>query len=283
MCSVSLDLGCWRSHSGSNPGIHQGTCLAESYKNYEEEDEILSRDGKIFVPDNDNSQMEIVHLHHDMPIAGHLGQEKTLELLERSYFWPGMTTYVINYVSQCDQCAHFKGSNTVPPRKLQPLDIPNMPWVDISTDFITDLSLSNGYDSILVVVDHFSKEVEFILCNKTVTALEMAKLYLFHVWKNHGLPHTIVSNHRPQFASQVMKDLCKHLGITPKLSTAHHPQTDGQTEWINHDLQQYLCIFTAEKQIEWADWIALAQFSYNTKKQSSTRKSPFEVTHTYSP
>ena len=80
-----------------------------------------------------------------------------------------------------------------------------------------------------------------------------------------------------------MKDLCKHLRIIPKLSTAHHPQTNGQTEWMNCDLQQYLHIFTAEKQDEWADWITLAQFSYNTKKQSSILKSPFEVTHTYSP
>ena len=158
-----------------------------------------------------------------------------------------------------------------------------MPWVDVSVDFITDLLLSNGYDSILVVVDRFSKEVEFIPCNKIVTALETAKIYLFHVWKDHGLPCTIVFDHGLQFASQVMRDLCKHLRITPKLSTTHHPQTDGQTEWINHDLQQYLHIFTAKKQNEWADWIAPAQFSYNTKKQASTKKSPFEVTRTYSP
>ena len=96
-------------------------------------------------------------------------------------------------------------------------------------------------------------------------------------------PCTIVFDHRPQFASQVMRDLCKCLGITPKLSTTHHPQTDGQTEQMNCDLQQYLHIFTAEKQNEWADWIALVQFSYNMKRQSSTKKSPFQVTHTYSP
>ena len=163
--------------------------LAESYKDYNEEDGILSRNGKIFVLDDDSLRMEIVCLHHDTPLAGHLGQEKTLELLERSYFWPGMATYVKNYVSQCDWCACFKGSNMAPPGKLQPLDIPNMPWVDVSADFITDLPLSKGYDLILVVVDHFSQEVEFIPCNKTVTVLEMAKLYLFHVWKNHGLPY----------------------------------------------------------------------------------------------
>ena len=108
-----------------------------------------------------------------------------------------------------------------------------MPWVDVSTDFITDLPLSNGFDSILTVIDCFSKETEFIPCNKTAMALDTAKLYLFHVWKDHGLPHTIVSDWGPQFASQVMTDLCKRLGISSKLSTVHHPQTDGQMQVMN--------------------------------------------------
>jgi transposase InsO family protein len=80
-----------------------------------------------------------------------------------------------------------------------------------------------------------------------------------------------------------MRHLCKQLGIQLKLSTAFHPQTDGQTERMNRDLQQYLRLFTAEKQDEWVGWLPLAQFSYNTKKQASTQKSPFEVTRSYVP
>ena len=80
-----------------------------------------------------------------------------------------------------------------------------------------------------------------------------------------------------------MKDICKRLGIQPQLSTAYHPQTDGQTERINRDLQQYLCIFTLENQDEWVSWLPPAQFSYNTKKQLSTEKSLFEVTQSYQP
>ena len=108
-----------------------------------------------------------------------------------------------------------------------------MPWVDVSADFIMDLPLSNSFNSILTVIDRFSKETEFILCNKTATALDTAKLYLFHIWKDHGLPRSIVSDKGLQFTSQVMTDLCKQLGISPKLSTAHHPQMDGQTEVMN--------------------------------------------------
>ena len=103
----------------------------------------------------------------------------------------------------------MKPSNLAPPGKLHALELPDIPWMEVTADFTTDLPLSNGFDSILVVVDRFSKEVEFIPCNKTTTALDTARLYLYNVWKNHGLPSSIVSDRGPQFASQVMRDLCK--------------------------------------------------------------------------
>ena len=143
-----------------------------------------------------------------------------------------------------------------------PLQPSTMPWVDVSVDFITDLPLSNGFDSILTVVDCFSKETEFIPCNKTATALDTAKLYLFHVWKDHGLPRTIISDHGLQYALQVMMDLCKQLGISPKLSTAHHLQMDSQTEVMNWGVQQYICLFCAEELDRWSDWLGLAQFGH---------------------
>ena len=186
-------------------------------------------------------------------------------------------------MSRCDNCARFKGSNQAPAGKLKLLDTPPGSWKEISADFITDLPESEGFDSILVVVDQFSKEVKFITCTKSTSAFDTAKLCLCHVWKHHGLLTGIVSDRGPQFASQVMKDICKRLGIQPRLSTVYHPQTDGQTERINRDLQQYLRIFTSEKQDEWVSWLPLAQFSYNTKKQLSTEKSLFEVTRSYQP
>ena len=184
---------------------------------------------------------------------------------------------------RCDCCTCFRGSNQAPAGKLKLLDTPPGPWKEISMDFITDLPESEGFNSILVVVDWFSKEVEFIPCIKSTSALDTTKLYLCHVWKHHGLPIGIVSDRGPQFASQVMKDICKRLGIQPWLSTTYHPQMDRQIERINWDLQQYLCIFTSEKQNEWVSWLPLTQFSYNTKKQLSIEKSPFEVTWSYQP
>ena len=155
---------------------------------------LYNSSGRMYVPDDDSLRMHIISSHHDSPVAGHPGYQKTQELIERQYYWPGMASDVHTYVARCDCCAHFKGSNTKPTSSVVPLQPSTMPWVDVSMDFITDLPLSNGFDSILTVVDRFSKETEFILCNKTTTALDTAKLYLFHVWKDHGLPHTIVSD-----------------------------------------------------------------------------------------
>jgi transposase InsO family protein len=253
-------------------------------KQYTLKDHIFyDKNGKIYVPEDQALRLAILKLHHDTPIAGHPGREKTLELIQRSYTWPGMSTFVKEYTNRCERCARMKPSNLAPPGKLHPLELPNIPWAEVTADFTTNLPLSNEFDSILVVVDQFSKEVEFIPCNKTTTTLDTAQLYLHNVWKNHGLPSSIVSDRGPQFASQVMRDLCKRLGIQLKLSTVFHPQTDGQTERMNRDLQQYLRLFTAEKQDEWVDWLPLAQFSYNTKKQASTQKSPFEVIRSYVP
>ena len=107
----------------------------------------------MYIPEDRDLWMEIVRLHHDTPIPGHPGTEKTLELMQRSYTWPGMPTLVKDYVSRCDRCARFKGTNQAPPGKLKPLDTPPGPWKEISADFIMDLPESEGFDSILVIVD----------------------------------------------------------------------------------------------------------------------------------
>ena len=148
----------------------------------------------MYVPEDRDLRMEIVRLHHDTPIPGHPGTEKTLELMQHSYTWPGMPALVKDYVSRCDHCARFKGTNQAPPGKLKPLDTPPGPWKEISADFIMDLPKSEGFDSILVVVNRFSKDVEFIPCTKSMSTLNTAKLYLCHVWKHHGLPTGIVSD-----------------------------------------------------------------------------------------
>ena len=122
-------------------------------KDWKEEDGIIMKDKQMYVPDKEDLQLQVVKLHHNTPVAGHPSYEKTIELLQRTYFWPGMTSFVKDYISRCDRCARFKGMNQTPFGTLNSLEAPHMPWVDIMADFTTDLPLSNGYDSILVVVD----------------------------------------------------------------------------------------------------------------------------------
>ena len=143
---------------------------------------------------------------------------------------------------------------------------------------------SLSYNYVLVVVDQFSKEAVFVLCTKEETAYTNAELFRDHVWCQHGLPSTVVSNHGSVFASNFLGELYKLLGIKRKMSTAFHPQTDGQTEQLNHEINQYLRTYINNCQNEWAKWIKIAQFvCQNNTVSEVTTDSPFRITWSYSP
>ena len=150
--------------------------------------------GRLYVPESNLLWMEVMQKHHDSLVARHPGYKKTLDLLQHNYYWSRMATTVKEYVTRCDMCQRFKGSNVAPAGLLHLLETLSLPWEHISADFITDLPLSHGFDAILMVVDQFSKEVELIPCTKTCLALDTAKLFMHNMWKHHGLPHSITSD-----------------------------------------------------------------------------------------
>ena len=118
------------------------------------------------------------------------------------------------------------------------------PFAHCSMDLITDLPLSDGFDSILVVVDRgLTKGVILLPCNKTITAEQVASLLLENLYKRFGLQDEIISDRGPQFAAHAFRELLKLLNVTSKLSTAYHPQTDGATERVNQEIEAYLSIF----------------------------------------
>jgi len=164
-----------------------------------------------------------------------------------------------------------------------PNAIPEKPWSHISADFITKLPLAQGYDAILVVCDRFSKMVHFIATTEKTSAEGLTKLFRDHVWKLHGLPESIVSDRGVQFAAGMMKELNNLLGIQTKLSTAYHPQTDGQTERVNQELEQYLRVFIDHRQEQWPDWLRTAEFAYNNKIHTITKTSPFKANYGQDP
>jgi len=167
--------------------------------------------------------------------------------------------------------------------KLIPNTIPEKPWSHISADFITRLPLAQGYDAILVVCNCFSKMAHFIATMEKTLAEGLTKLFQDHVWKLHGLPESIISDRRVQFVAGMMKELNNLLEIQTKLSMAYHPQTDGQTERINQELEQYLRVFIDHKQEQWPDWLGTAEFVYNNKIYIATKILPFKVNYGQDP
>jgi len=142
-------------------------------------------------------------------------------------------------------------------------------------DFITKLPVVVGKDAILVVCDRLSKMTHFVATTEGTSAEGLARLLQDNVWKLHGLLESVVSDREPQFAAELTKELNRMLGIKTKLSTAFHPQTDGQTERMNQELEQYLWFFVEHRQKDWPEWLAAAEFAVNNKVHTATKVSPF--------
>jgi len=146
-------------------------------------------------------------------------------------------------MEECNSCQRNKNHTEQPAGKLMPNLIPEKPWTYISADFITKLLIAQGYDSILVVVDRLTKMIHFIPTTEKMSAEGLARLFRDNVWKLHGLPESIVSDKGPEFTAGIIQKLNRILGIKSKLSTAFHPQTNGQMERVNQELEQYLRMF----------------------------------------
>lgn len=261
----------------------QSASEVTSRENFEIKNDLLYCDKAIYVPDITTLRQEVLKRHHDDFKAGHFGITKTLELVSRHFWWPGVRKYVKNYVLTCDQCQRSKTPRHKPHGLLQPLPVPHRPWISISMDFIVKLPLSQGYDSILVVVDRFSKMAHFIPCCETITTPEVASLFLENIFKHHGLPSDIVSDRGSVFVSKFWQRLMELLKVKTNTSTSHHPQSDGQTERVNAVLEQYLRSYCNYQQNDWVSLLTFAQFSYNNASHSATGTSPFFANYGYHP
>jgi len=145
----------------------------------------------------------------------------------------------------------------------------------LSVDFMVKLLESSGHDAVMTIMDSISKRVHFVLMHTTVTVEGAARLFLYHVWKLYGLPKRVVSDRRPQFVASFTKELYRLLGIRLSSSTAWHPQTDGQMEHVNQELDQFLRLFVKEQQNDWYDLLPIAEFQHNNHVHSATQQPPF--------
>ena len=221
----------------------------------------------------------ILRLYHENPLAGHFGVKRTLEKIQRQYTWPNIRQDVAEYVRECLHCRKAKDPRHSPYGELNPLPVPDGPWQWITLDFITDLPPSRlgaeVYDTILVVVDRFTKMAHYIPTRKDIDAKALGNIFLREIIRLHGVPRVIVSDRGPILVSKFWKTFCHYLSVDRRLGTAFHPQTDGQTERQNQTLEQYLRIFCCFEQDDWAIWLSSAEFAYNDSVHSTTGFTPF--------
>jgi len=242
-----------------------------------EENEVAYMDGRVYVPNNRELREEILREHHDPVDIGHPGQHRMMELLKRTYWWPGLKKDVKKYVQGCFKCQQNKVQHQKKAGELHPLEIPQGPWQEISIDIIGPLPKSNGMDAIVVIVDRFTKMIRLKATTMNVSLEGIAKIYRDDIWKLHGVPRKILSDRGPQFASKFMEEFTKALGTKRQLSMAYHPQTDRQTERINQEIGTFLRHYVNYQQDDWMNWLVTAEFQYNDKKHAATGKTPFEL------
>ena len=260
--------------SSRNPGIVLPTWTKRQF---------LAFNDKTYVPNHNDARLKILQARHDSPIAGHPGILKTIELISRDYIWLGLRHDVETYVNGCAVCQRTKGTNRLPIGKLKSLEVPSRPWTEISMDFIEQLPKSSKYDSILVIVDRLTKWAIFVPTTVTLTSAGLAELILDRLISQHGLPNAIVSDRGSKFVSRLWRYLMSRLGVQLRLSTAYHPQTDGQTERVNQVLEQYLRIFTSYNQDDWSTLLPQASLAYNNSVHSATESTPFYANFGYHP
>jgi transposase InsO family protein len=222
-----------------HPTVSLGHCMLDN------EGAVRYR-GALWVPES--IQMRVVEALHKAPDSGHPGIVRTVRLIKSRYYWPRLDRTVKTFITYCHECRRANAPRDTYHGVLNPLPIPDRPWSDISIDFVTRLPMSNGYNTILMVVYRLTKMCHLIPCvsdGEGGTSTEKTvELILKHVWKLHGLPSSIVSDRGPQFVADMWQHLCQLLKIQAKLSTAHHPQTDGQSEISNLEMERYLRTYT---------------------------------------
>ncbi|KAJ3574926.1 hypothetical protein NP233_g1445 [Leucocoprinus birnbaumii] len=246
---------------------------------WKKEGKIIIWRERVYVPDVATLREEIMKRHHDSETVGHPGYTKTHELITRNFWWPRMMNDVKRYVAGCETCQAGKIDRQRKAAPLHPNQIPENPWEIISVDLVGPLPLSRGYDGVMVVVDRFTKMARYIPINMKISSMGVATNLWRAVFKDVGFPKKIISDRGPQFVAGFMRELCKMWGIERNPSTAYHPQTDGQTERVNQEMEQYLRLYIGYRQTDWADWISMAEFSYNNRSHAATGKSPFYLNY----
>jgi len=241
---------------------------------------LLRNNSCIYVPNDRSLKSKLLREVHDGPIGGHLGVQKTLQRLAQHYYWPGMRKDVQDYTFSCVACSQNKHRNQAPAGLLQPIPIPSNRWEVWSMDLVGPLpKTSKGHNTIVVMIDKFTKLAHFAPTVITVTAPQLAEIVLCRIILQHGVPKAIISDRDPRFTGHMWEALWKMLGTHLNMSTSYHPQTDGQTERMNRTMEEMLRSYVNDKGTDWDQHLATAELAYNTAIQESTGFTPFRLSY----
>nr|GFA71654.1 putative reverse transcriptase domain-containing protein [Tanacetum cinerariifolium] len=198
--------------------------------------------------------------------------------MKKLYWWPNMKAGIATYVSKCLTCAKVKAEHQKPSGLLVQPKIPEWKWDNITIDFVTKLPKSSqGYDTIWVIVDRLTKSAIFTPIRKTDPIDKLARIYLKEVVTRHGIPVSIISDHDPRFASNFWRSLQNALGTRLDMSTAYHPETNGQSERTIQTLEDMLRACAINFRKGWVNHLPLVEFSYNNSYHASIKAAPFEA------
>ncbi|GJZ05345.1 putative reverse transcriptase domain-containing protein [Tanacetum coccineum] len=241
-------------------------------------DGTLCLNGRSWLPCYGDLRTVIMHESHKSKYSIHPGSEKMYQDVKKLYWWPNMKADIATYVSKCLTCAKVKAEHQRQSGLLVQPEIPQWKWDNITMDFVTKLPKSSqGYDTIWVIVDRLTKSAIFIPMKETDPLEKLARMYLKEVVTRHGIPVSIIYDRDPRFASNFWRSLQKALGTSLDMSTAYHPQTDGQSERTIQTLEDMLRACVIDFGNGWVKHLPLVEFSYNNSYHASIKAAPFEA------
>ncbi|KAK1421015.1 hypothetical protein QVD17_23053 [Tagetes erecta] len=239
---------------------------------------IKTRLGRVWIPNTCEVKFVLLNEAHKSMYSIHPGATKMYQDLKRDYWWPGMKRDIVKYVEKCLTCLQVKAEHQKPYGKIQPLEIPKWKWEHITMDLITKLpKTTKGFDAIWVIVDRLTKSAHFLPIRESYSSEHMAEVYMKEVISRHGVPVSIVSDRDTRFTSRYWRKFQEELGTRLLISTAYHPQTDGQSERTIQTLEDMLRACIIDFGGSWDKHLPLAEFSYNNSYHSSIKMPPYEM------
>ncbi|GJV10329.1 reverse transcriptase domain-containing protein [Tanacetum coccineum] len=241
-------------------------------------DGTLCFNGRSWLPCYGDLRTVIMHESHKSKYSIHPGSDKMYQDMKKLYWWPNMKANIATYVSKCLTCAKVKAEHQRPSGLLVQPDIPQWKWDNITMDFVTKLPKSSqGYDTIWVIVDRLTKSAIFVPMRETDLMDKLARMYLKEVVTRHGIPLSVIYDRDPRFTSNFWRSLQNALGTSLDMSTAYHPQTDGQSERTIQTLKDMLRTCAIDFGKGWVNHFPLVEFSYNNSYHTSIKAVPFEA------